>query len=190
MDFIPKIPGFFLFHYLELDNYQDTANILPFSFVLNKEFFSTLAKSFLFLGFFNTFSCWKISMNTILTCLSPPFTFNKAREFMLIWKKSLSVTGFEPAISRFVAERVIRCATRMSWETNENIFLENWICCHIVQAFWEWWSQIFEQMFSWVLIPLEEQFKPQLSEWLANHNTALPNSASERLKTQKAGALA
>ena len=34
-------------------------------------------------------------------------------------KVSLSVTGFEPAISRFVAERVIRCATRMSnviWE--------------------------------------------------------------------------
>ena len=28
-------------------------------------------------------------------------------------KISLSVTGFEPAISRFVAERVIRCATRM-----------------------------------------------------------------------------
>ena len=31
-------------------------------------------------------------------------------------KRSLSVTGFEPAISRFVAERVIRCATRMSYQ--------------------------------------------------------------------------
>ena len=29
-------------------------NSKKFSFVLNKEFFSTLAKSFLFLGFFNT----------------------------------------------------------------------------------------------------------------------------------------
>ena len=31
-------------------------------------------------------------------------------------KKLLSVTGFEPAISRFVAERVIRCATRIRWK--------------------------------------------------------------------------
>ena len=29
-------------------------------------------------------------------------------------KIELSVTGFEPAISRFVAERVIRCATRIN----------------------------------------------------------------------------
>ena len=28
---------------------------------------------------------------------------------------TISETGFEPAISRIVAERVIRCATRMSY---------------------------------------------------------------------------
>ena len=32
---------------------------------------------------------------------------------------SLSVTGFEPAISRFVAERVIRCATRISSDQSD-----------------------------------------------------------------------
>ena len=31
-------------------------------------------------------------------------------------KFSLSMTGFEPAISRFVAERVIRCATWIRYE--------------------------------------------------------------------------
>ena len=36
-------------------------------------------------------------------------------------KVSLSVTGFEPAISRFVAERVIRCATRMVYKSYLNI---------------------------------------------------------------------
>ena len=36
-----------------------------------------------------------------------------------IKKFSLSVTGFEPAISRFVAERVIRCATRIGCQMNQ-----------------------------------------------------------------------
>ena len=44
-------------------------------------------------------------------------------------KIELSVTGFEPAISRFVAERVIRCATRMSDKFSEwlnlNLLLYN-----------------------------------------------------------------
>ena len=36
-------------------------------------------------------------------------------------KLSLSVTGFEPAISRFVAERVIRCATRMAYSIDRKL---------------------------------------------------------------------
>ena len=38
-----------------------------------------------------------------------------------IKKFSLSVTGFEPAISRFVAERVIRCATRMAYSNDRKL---------------------------------------------------------------------
>ena len=48
-----------------------------------------------------------------------PTNFKTLKEIEKNKKISLSVTGFEPAISRFVAERVIRCATRM--------------CCRIVK---------------------------------------------------------
>ena len=46
----------------------------------------------------------------------------KIRDFVNMCKSkkfSLSVTGFEPAISRFVAERVIRCATRIRYEASD-----------------------------------------------------------------------
>ena len=50
--------------------------------------------------------------HSILKNLSNEYYENKI-------KMLLSVTGFEPAISRFVAERVIRCATRMGCQMNQ-----------------------------------------------------------------------